>query len=150
VHVIPLSAKAQINAQSGDTAVADDARAELVENLPPNGEAQLTLKVTAPPQPATYLMELDMVQEGVAWFKQRGSETAIFPVIVEEAQSLQGAAEAVKARMEMYGMPLEAVVGIVTHAGARFVEFKQDHCAGSNWRSSLLHYKGRNYERQFT
>jgi hypothetical protein len=82
-------------------------------------------------------MELDMVQEGVAWFKQHGSKTAAFPVQVEAAElpGPEPSTATFKARMEMYGMPLEAIVGIVTQSGGRFVEIKEDPYAGSNWRS---------------
>ena len=82
-------------------------------------------------------MELDMVQEGVAWFNQHGSKTAVFPVQVEAAElrNPEPTTATLKARMEMYGMPLESIVGIVTQSGGRFVEIKEDACAGPNWRS---------------
>ena len=123
--------------ETGKTLVVDDARAELSQDLPPGGEEHLKLRITAPDNPGVYLIELDMVQEGVSWFKQRGSETAVFPVTVQGQQEPEdkGAPGTFNARMEMYGMPLDAVVGIVTQSGGRFLEIKQDYCAGSNWHS---------------
>ena len=121
--------------ESGARVVIDDARAQLSKDLPPGNEEQVTLRVTAPEEPGAYQMELDMVEEGVAWFKQRGSETAIFPVSVR-LERLDGVKPATfKARMEMYGMPLEAVVGIVTQSGGRFVEIRQDTSGGAHWQS---------------
>jgi SAM-dependent methyltransferase len=113
----------------------DDARAELSQDLAPGGEQQLTLWVNAPSEPGAYKMELDMVQEGVAWFNNHGSETLIIPITVEPARAAGNDSTAFKARMEMYGMPLETVVGIVTQSGGRFVEIRQDTCAGLDWHS---------------
>jgi hypothetical protein len=123
--------------ENGDAVVFDDARAELRRDLLAGSEIQLTLRATAPREPGVYSMELDMVQEGVAWFKQHGSKTAVFPVQVEaeESRKPEPTTATFKARMEMYGMPLELVVGIVTQSGGRFVEITEDSCAGPNWRS---------------
>src|SRR5262249_23291410 len=97
--------------ESGASVVFDDARAELSQDLPPGGEELLTLTVTAPQQPAIYQLELDMVQEDVSWFKRRGSETAILIVNVEAEQrpDIEPPVKAFKARMEMYGTPLDEV-----------------------------------------
>lgn len=53
----------------------DDGRAGLPKDLH-LGEANLRLVVTTPAEPGDYLLELDMIQESVSWFKNRGSETA--------------------------------------------------------------------------
>ncbi len=45
------------------------------KDLKPGEEAQMTLLITAPSQPGEYTIELDMVQEGVAWFGDKGSPT---------------------------------------------------------------------------
>jgi hypothetical protein len=123
--------------ENGEEVMFDDARAELRRDLLAGSETQFILKATAPREPGVYFMELDMVQEGVAWFKQHGSKTAVFPVQVEagELRSPEPTPPTSKARMEMYGMPLESIVGIVSQSGGRFVEIKEDACAGPNWRS---------------
>jgi hypothetical protein len=51
----------------------EDNRAVMKADLPPGGETEMTLKITAPQEPGDYILEIDMVHEGVTWFKQRGA-----------------------------------------------------------------------------
>jgi len=51
-------------------------------DLKPGEEAEMTLLITAPKQPGDYTLELDMVQEGVAWFGEKGSPTTKVKVTV--------------------------------------------------------------------
>jgi SAM-dependent methyltransferase len=57
----------------------DDGRAPLPYDLAPGGKAEALLAVTLPPEPGDYWLELDLVQEDVAWFEARGSPTARIP-----------------------------------------------------------------------
>ena len=59
-----------------------DGRASLPHDVEPGAEAQLTLTVTAPQAPGEYVLEIDLVNEGVTWFYQRGSLTLRWPVRV--------------------------------------------------------------------
>lgn len=59
-----------------------DGRAALAEDLAPANTATLRLTVTAPASPGDYVLEFDVVQEGVAWFGDHGSPTARFNVRV--------------------------------------------------------------------
>jgi hypothetical protein len=68
---------------TGATLVRDDARAALVFPLYPGEEATLRLAITAPVQPGEYLLELDLVQENVAWFGSRGGTPVRVRVRVE-------------------------------------------------------------------
>jgi hypothetical protein len=43
------------------------------KDLKPGEATEMTLPITAPKQPGEWTMQLDMVQEGVAWFSERGS-----------------------------------------------------------------------------
>lgn len=52
-----------------------DGRVALVNDLAPGEETELRLRVTAPRAPGIYLLEIDAIQEGVAWFSDRGSGT---------------------------------------------------------------------------
>jgi hypothetical protein len=61
----------------------DDARGTLVEDLKPGGEATIPLEITAPAKPGGYVLELDMVQEGVSWFRDKGAQTLRLPVQVK-------------------------------------------------------------------
>lgn len=60
----------------------EDNRAVLKGDLPPGGETELTLTITAPPVPGDYVLEFDMVHEGVTWFKQRGARPLSIKVTV--------------------------------------------------------------------
>jgi len=51
---------------------AEDSRVAMNADLPPGGEVELMLTVTAPRAPGEYTLMIDMVHEGVAWFKERG------------------------------------------------------------------------------
>jgi hypothetical protein len=67
---------------SGNCLLIDDSRANLPRDLPPTTEAMLPLVVNVPLQPGEYMLELDMVQELVAWFKDRGSPALRLPLTV--------------------------------------------------------------------
>lgn len=66
---------------SGKTLINDDGRRALLRNLKPGETAELPLTVNAP-GPGRYILELDMVQEGVSWFGLTGSPTVRLPVEV--------------------------------------------------------------------
>jgi len=69
--------------QSGRDVIHDDGRAPLIRNLNPGETVELELVVNAPKVSGDYLLELDMLQEGVAWFAMQGSATVRIPVKVE-------------------------------------------------------------------
>jgi hypothetical protein len=52
------------------------------KDLKPGEETDMTLLITAPKQPGEYTIELDMVQEGVSWFGDKGSPTTKAKVTV--------------------------------------------------------------------
>jgi hypothetical protein len=52
------------------------------KDLRPGEETEMTLEITAPKQPGEYLLNLDMVQEGVCWFGDKGSPTTKVNVTV--------------------------------------------------------------------
>jgi 4-amino-4-deoxy-L-arabinose transferase-like glycosyltransferase len=68
---------------SGKVIISDDGRAALLSDLRPGEEVELRLVVNAPNKPSDYLLELDMLQEGVSWFGLKGSPTLRLPVRVE-------------------------------------------------------------------
>jgi hypothetical protein len=47
----------------------------ITKDLKPGEEAEMTLQITAPKQPGEYTLSLDMVQEAVSWFSEKGSPT---------------------------------------------------------------------------
>jgi len=60
-----------------------DGRAALTEDLAPGRTVELPLTIKAPTAPGNYVLELDAVQEGVAWFGDRGSEVLSLKVKVQ-------------------------------------------------------------------
>ncbi|HKP02645.1 MAG TPA: glycosyltransferase family 39 protein [Chthoniobacterales bacterium] len=66
---------------SGKSVINDDARSALLRDLKPGESVELPLTVNAP-TPGSYLLEVDMLQEGVTWFGLVGSQTVKIPVEV--------------------------------------------------------------------
>ena len=60
-----------IDAENKDVKV--DERAFLPRAMKPGEEAELPFILIAPPRVGDYTVEFDMVQEGVAWFSQKGA-----------------------------------------------------------------------------
>jgi hypothetical protein len=61
---------------------SEDNRAVMKADLPPGAETEMTLRITAPQEPGDYTLEIDMVHEGVTWFKQRGARPLSIDVTV--------------------------------------------------------------------
>jgi hypothetical protein len=59
-----------------------DARAGLPADLPPGGEVELVLTVGAPKEPGDYVLEIDMIHEGITFFREKGSRVLTLPVRV--------------------------------------------------------------------
>lgn len=52
------------------------------KTLKPGEETEMALQITAPKTPGDWILNLDMVQEGVAWFGEKGSPTTKIKVTV--------------------------------------------------------------------
>jgi hypothetical protein len=59
------------------------ARADLERPLAPGDSATLTLVVAAPEEPGAYTLQIDLLQELVAWFEAKGAAQLLVPVRVE-------------------------------------------------------------------
>ncbi|HUO25900.1 MAG TPA: methyltransferase domain-containing protein [Candidatus Aquilonibacter sp.] len=120
--------------ENEEMAVADDGRATLPNDLAGGEKAVLQLSLNSPVKPGRYWLELDMVEEGVTWFANRGSKTYRTRVVaVPSAKAGEGRIHPV---MEMHGISKDEVVEIVRSAGAKIVEVREDHSAGG-WESFL-------------
>jgi hypothetical protein len=60
---------------SGLVASKEEGRSPLPADLAPGQETELSFAVDAPAQPGDYFLEIDLLQENVAWFKSKGSQT---------------------------------------------------------------------------
>jgi hypothetical protein len=68
---------------AGVVVTNDDGRGALPRDLHPGEETEITFAVNAPRRPGDYLLEIDMLQEGVSWFALKGSRTLRVPLKVE-------------------------------------------------------------------
>jgi hypothetical protein len=59
--------------RSGRVKVWRDARAELTQVLAPGESVTLTLDVKVPARARQWILEIDLVDEGICWFQERGS-----------------------------------------------------------------------------
>ncbi|MET0626111.1 MAG: hypothetical protein ABW250_24465 [Pyrinomonadaceae bacterium] len=67
----------------GRVVTNDDGRGALPRDLRPGEEAEVAFDINAPRLPGDYILEIDMLQEGVSWFALKGSKTLRVPVKVE-------------------------------------------------------------------
>lgn len=67
---------------AGRAVLWDGPRTDLPKDLEPNQSVTLKIEITAPKEPGNYVLEVDMVQEYVAWFGQKSTKPARLPVLV--------------------------------------------------------------------
>lgn len=67
----------------GTVTVFDGLRTPLPSTIEPGQTVTLAAKVQAPSQTGPHTLELDLVQEEVAWFEDRGSSIPAFTVMIE-------------------------------------------------------------------
>jgi SAM-dependent methyltransferase len=125
--------------EAGEMIVPDDGRAGLPGDLAAKGTAEIDLMVRAPAAAGRYRLDVEPVQEEVAWFADRGFEPVgciVDVVAAAESGSEQTVAPELPARprMEMHPVKLPEVVGILEDAGARIVAIINDAMA-PGWES---------------
>ena len=138
---------------SGGVVIADDGRARLMTTMAPGNRAEIELGVRAPDTVGEYLLEIDLVQERICWFAERGSSTAKARVSVAgapapkpEAAPEQPRREPMLTRIanwfrrgtpsfEMHTVPRETVERTITASGGKLLHAIDDNAAGERWRS---------------
>jgi 2-polyprenyl-3-methyl-5-hydroxy-6-metoxy-1,4-benzoquinol methylase len=138
----------------------DDGRTRLPEMLRTGQTCRLPLAIHAPAERGDYVCEIDVVHEGVLWFKDRGSPVVRLPVRVEDraggvAPSTPAGAQlsaavapveygaAVEANsavddpgeFPMYGVPLNTVVQLIEASAATLLHVENDRSCGDDWVS---------------
>ncbi|NJM69671.1 MAG: class I SAM-dependent methyltransferase [Scytonema sp. RU_4_4] len=144
--------------ESGEIIVNDDGREPLLKSLQPLEDAEFLLTITVPKEIGNYILELDMVHEGVAWFKDKGSPTLKIPVKVEEVIQRNGISRISHVifnsyyklinskqkranfqhfvpRMEIHSIPKDVVLKLIDDSGGKVVDVQQDFSAGKWWIS---------------
>lgn len=133
----------------GRVVVYNDGRVGLPANLKPLEEVELTLPVVIPAEPGDYSLELDMVQESVAWFGDKGSSTTKVSVQAmsrhgdvskPRATTIpggQGGASAEKnfPTMEMHCVPRAKVLRAIAKGRGKILDVHEDHLLGEGWLS---------------
>lgn len=71
-----------LTADGKSVLVNDDGRASMPATVSPGQKVEIELRVLAPRKPAQYILEIDLVQEGVRWFQEAGSKSLRISVSV--------------------------------------------------------------------
>jgi SAM-dependent methyltransferase len=143
--------------------VQDDGRAPLLQEVPPGLEWPLLLTMRSPAQPGRYIVEIDLVHEGISWFQHKGSATLRLPIEVAHAAESVAARASTQMMVEypvpqypeevvprlatanagiapqgnfpMHGVPREQVMAITSRHGGRLAHLEEDRRAGPEWVS---------------
>ncbi len=148
--------------EDGTRVVDDDARARLPRDLAAGETVDIAIAVRAPEAPGRYLLELDLVQEHVAWFAHKGSPTARTLVTVTGDRRVAGVSAAAGAagssraegvtrtslfsrlrrrlrggtpRFEMHVVPRADVEETIRSCGGVLLQALDDNAAGPGWQS---------------
>jgi SAM-dependent methyltransferase len=114
----------------GDLLVLDDGRARIMDEVAAGASVERELVVTAPQRPGDHRLELDLVEELICWFGDRGSETTELPVRVQKGRFGRGPGAPAAtssdgdepAMFGMYGLPRERVLAAVAEGGGEVLE----------------------------
>jgi hypothetical protein len=134
----------------GEMHQIDDGRAGIIEAVKPSESVALLLLVRAPNKTGDYLLELDMVREHIAWFKDRGSNTVQIPVRVtgpvacsdsyleNSRDTLRDACPpSEEATIEMHCINKTVVMDTVKAAAGQIVDVHEYGSGGPNYISFL-------------
>jgi SAM-dependent methyltransferase len=138
----------------------DDGRAPLLQVVPPGLEWPVLISLRAPATPGRYVVELDLVHEGVTWWTHKGSPTVRFTIEVQQDGGATSTPAGVVMRefhvpnypddvlpappaslppssgdFPIYGVPREEVMKILHHHNARLAYLEEDRRAGPVWVS---------------
>jgi SAM-dependent methyltransferase len=126
----------------GEMLVRDDRRGYLPKDVAPGEQVEISFGIPARLPPGDYMIEIDLVQEHVAWFADHGSRALRIPVRITKALrqvSDSGANPAVASSdfqpiMEMHGIEQSDVVSLLERCGARVLRIEED-CHAPGWES---------------
>ena len=118
----------------GELLRLDDGRALMGETVQPGATIELMLEMQAPTEPGAYLLEMDLVLDGVAWFADRGSPTTTIPVeVVPRATAPARDEPEILPVMEIHGIPRAEVEALLRARDLAIVTVQEtDKAAG--WR----------------
>ncbi|GHH48741.1 methyltransferase domain-containing protein [Lentzea cavernae] len=153
--------------RDGEVVRHDDGRVT-VPALQPGESTTLSLRVMTPSAPGEYELELDLVQEHVAWWEQLGNQTVRVPLTVTgtavaaaaevvaeagadeeataEAEPVAPAKPESNKTMQMHGVHTDLVRGLFDQLGCTVLEAVPDQRAGETWVSYLYLVEVGEYE----
>lgn len=76
--------------RKAEVVVFDGVRTPLPGDLRPGDSVRLKATIQVPERVGTHLLEITLVQEGVAWFPDRDGEKLVISVNVVEARNISG------------------------------------------------------------
>lgn len=125
----------------GEPVLWDDGRGYLPHDVGPGEEVGVHLVATAPEGGGNYVLEVDLVQEGVRWFSHAGEPTHRTPVRVRRrARDLlfrrsrpRSPADHDEIEMGMHGVSVDVVHGWIAGSGGELVEVGRPLAFGSDF-----------------
>ena len=116
----PASALLQVRQRwrdsTGRIVAVRDAATLIRSDLEPASEHEVQLAIVAPVVPGEYELEIDVVQDSLGWFGDRGSSTLKLPVtLVSDGEP--DVSHAIMPQTEMHVMAREEVIGTLEYAG---------------------------------
>jgi len=144
--------------QGGGVEIPDDGRALLPQTLAPGERCEVELMVHAPGGSGVYLLEIDLVQEQVCWFAEKGSRPGCVSIAVDglpvRADSNRDRAPESGGgprpsllrrvlrplrrgtpRFEMHIVPRPEVEDVIRASGGELLHAIDDGAAGYRWLS---------------
>jgi ubiquinone/menaquinone biosynthesis C-methylase UbiE len=123
--------------EAGTAISADDIKTILPNDLKPSEEIELPLLISTPKLEGTFVLELDMLQEGVAWFKDKGSTPRTFTINLKRTKHGETSLDiqATTPIIQMYGVTRRTVEQIIEEAGGKCIEIQKNNLAGEHWTS---------------
>ena len=140
----------------------DDGRAPLLQIVPPGLEWPVLITMRAPAETGRYVLEIDLVHEGISWYGHKGSATLRLSIDVTSASTSAGTPAAAmmkeypvppypeaivpkpapsapapppQGNFPMHGVPRGQVMEIIRQHGGRLVYLEEDRRAGPEWVS---------------
>jgi len=127
----------------GAVAIQDDGRVAIHEGLAAGRSTALRLEITAPQNPGSYALSVDLVEEQVSWFADLGSAPTAVDVVVRPPDSrmvagLRSLRRAKPAQQEpapfsMNGLPRDRVESAVARAGCSIADVMPVISGGFHW-----------------
>ena len=135
-----LAVGAHWRGDEGSFVKINDGRTPLGRDVEPGAELVLPLTIVPPNAPGARTLEVDVVQERVAWFRERGSDPLRLAVEIEPAtggDGVPGGEPGFEPWIEMHCVSRQEVSAAVGAAGGEVFHVLPDDSAGDAFESYL-------------